>query len=45
MEYITPEVEMIGIGSDLIQAFFGPHTDGGSSVQSLMSMSAALEED
>jgi hypothetical protein len=29
MEYETPTVEVVGPASELIQAYAGPHTDGG----------------
>jgi hypothetical protein len=35
MEYVTPEVEVMGTGSELVQAFFGPDNDFGASVLSL----------
>lgn len=29
MKYETPTLELIGQASELIQAYVGPHTDGG----------------
>ena len=44
MEYTTPEVEVVGTGSELVQAFFGPHTDLGAHALSLGAMCSSLEE-
>jgi hypothetical protein len=45
MEYTTPEIEVVGTGSDLIQAFFGPYTDGGLHSLSLGAVSPQLDEE
>ena len=45
MEYAIPEVEVIGAGSELVQAFAGPHNDLGAHVLSLGAMCSRLEEE
>jgi hypothetical protein len=45
MEYVTPEVEVMGAGSELVQAFLGPHSDFGANALSLGAMCNNLEED
>ena len=45
MEYTTPEVEVIGIGSELVQAFLGPHNDLGATYLSLGAICGSLEEE
>jgi hypothetical protein len=45
MEYTAPNVEVIGAGSELVQAFFGPHTDFGAFALSLGAMCSRLEEE
>jgi hypothetical protein len=34
MKYETPEIEVIGAASELVQEFFGPNIDGGLRAQS-----------
>ena len=45
LEYTTPEVEVAGTGSELVQDFFGPHSDGGIHALSLGAMCSTLEEE
>ena len=45
MEYTTPEVEVVGTGSELVQAFFGPFTDGGFHSLSLGAICGRLDEE
>lgn len=46
LEYTTPEVEIVGSGSELVQAFFGPHNDGGFHSLSMMAaLCSSLEEE
>jgi hypothetical protein len=35
MEYVSPEVDLMGTGSELIEAFFGPLNDWGAYTLSL----------
>lgn len=45
MEYATPEVEVLGAGSQLVQAFYGPNTDYGAHSLSFHQISGSnLEE-
>jgi hypothetical protein len=44
MEYVTPEVDVIGVGSELVQAHAGPHTDFGAFALSLLAVSSSFEE-
>jgi hypothetical protein len=43
--YETPELEMVGPASELIQAFLGPHNDFGANSLSLGAISPEFEED
>jgi len=43
MEYTIPEVEVIGVGSELVQAFAGPHNDYGAQYLSLAATCASFE--
>lgn len=43
MEYETAVLEIAGSASDLVQAYFGPRTDGGGYIAS--QLSATLTED
>ena len=45
MEYLIPEVEVIGAGSDLVQAFAGPFNDLGAHSLSLGAVCSSLEEE
>jgi hypothetical protein len=45
MEYTTPEVNVVGTGSELVQAFVGPLTDGGAHALSQMAVNSCLEEE
>jgi len=45
MEYAIPEVEVIGAGSELVQAFAGPLNDFGAQYLSLGAVCSSLEED
>jgi len=45
MEYTTPEVEVVGTGSELVQAFAGPFSDLGAYVLSLGFVRSSLEEE
>jgi hypothetical protein len=44
MEYVTPEVEVMGTGSELVQSFFGPSNDFGAMTLSL-GFPGPVEED
>jgi hypothetical protein len=35
MEYVMPEVEVMGTGSELVQSFYGPLSDFGATTLSL----------
>lgn len=43
--YETPELEVVGPASELIQAFLGPHNDLGATYLSLGAISPPFEED
>jgi len=46
LEYTTPELEVVGTGSELVQAFAGPHNDGGVHTLSMMAaLCSNLEEE
>jgi hypothetical protein len=45
MEYETPAVEIVGAGSELVQAFVGPRTDGGATALSHLDVGSGLDED
>jgi hypothetical protein len=45
MDYVTPEVEVMGAGSELVQAFVGPHNDFGATFLSLGAVCGSLEEE
>lgn len=45
MNYAAPEVEVIGTGSELVQAFVGPFTDFGAYSLSLGFPASSLNED
>jgi hypothetical protein len=46
LEYTTPELEVVGPGSELVQAFVGPHNDGGFHSLSMMAaLCSSLEEE
>lgn len=45
MEYEVPEVEVMGPGSELVQAFAGPFNDWGANTLSLGAVCSSLEEE
>ena len=45
MEYVIPEVEVMGAGSDLVEAFAGPHSDWGATYLSFGAVCGSLEEE
>ena len=45
MEYSSPDVEVMGTGSDLVQAFAGPNNDGGAHTLSFMAVYTSLDEE
>ena len=45
MKYEAPTVEVMGSASEVIQAYFGPDTDGGGYAFSRGAMCSPLEEE
>ena len=45
MEYVVPEIEVMGSGSELVQAFVGPHNDFGAFSLSLGFTSTNVEQE
>jgi hypothetical protein len=45
MVYETPTLTELGSGSELIQNFFGPTSDGGLTAQSHLAISSQLDEE
>jgi hypothetical protein len=45
MEYVTPTVEVVGAGSELVLAYYGPRTDLGAHALSEGAVCSSLEEE
>jgi hypothetical protein len=45
MKYETPAIEVVGDGSELIQAFLGPHTDFGANALSLGASNSRFDQE
>jgi hypothetical protein len=45
MKYETPAIKVVGEGSELVQAFVGPHTDLGAHALSLGASNSRFDEE
>jgi hypothetical protein len=45
MKYETPAIEVVGAGSELVQAFAGPHNDFGATFLSLGASNCRFDQE